>query len=75
MVLWIDPELDTADGEQSMTTSDDDIWRRIEELLTDAADARINRQGALNATGDRVVDAIVAAAETDIEHAGGEEGQ
>ena len=58
-----------------MTTSDDDIRRRIEELLTDAADARINRQGALNATGDRVVDAIVAAAETDIEHAGGEGGQ
>ncbi len=58
-----------------MTPSDEDIRRRIDELLAAASDAKLNKQDGLNTAGNRTVEAIVEAAEDDIQNAGGAGGQ
>ncbi len=58
-----------------MTPSDEDIRRRIDELLAAASDAKLSKQDSLNSAGNRTVQAIVEAAEDDIQSAGGAGGR
>jgi hypothetical protein len=55
-----------------MTPSDEDMRRRIDQLLAADSDAKLNKQAGLNTAGNRTVEAIVEAAEDDIQSAGGE---